>query len=152
MDQKGKPITKRGGILIMEGDQFSIVAAVTENGACPFWDEYYFPMAQSLGLPDRARDLDLEAFVKLREYLRRFADTGPWSNREQLKPVEGTAFFEFKVKKTHRVFFYYDSLHRKVVLLTHHTVKKKGKLQQSDLSRMKQIQESFERRRRNERT
>jgi len=140
-EEKGK-----NGRLIRKGNRFSIYAAITENGACPFYDEYLKPLTQAINA-GTAEPADEEALSKLWEYFDKFADHGRWSNSEQLKPVEGRDFYEFKVKRQHRVFFYYDTIQRKVIILTHHTIKKKGKISKEDLQRMEDIRASFESRR-----
>lgn len=140
-------IEKYGGILVQEGNHFDVIAAITQNDVCPFVDEYFEPIYDALNQGVIIETDQKEAFVKLMEYINRFAETGKWSNKEQLKPVEGTDFFEFKVKQIHRVFFYYDKQNRSVIILTHHTVKKGPKIKPADLKRMKDIKKEFEQRR-----
>ena len=35
-----------GGILITEGEKFSIIAAKTNQSTCPFYDEYFLLFSQ----------------------------------------------------------------------------------------------------------
>jgi phage-related protein len=135
---------KYNGLLILEGKKFDIIAAVNDNGNCPFWDEFFLPLTESIN-NGSAEPTDKAAFEKLRYYFEKFADQGSWANEEQLRRLNGTDFFEFKVKQIHRVFFYYDSENKSVIILTHHITKKTDKTPAKEKERIKEIQDSFKR-------
>ncbi len=129
------PKIQYGGILITEGEKFSIIAAKTNQNTCPFYDEYFLRFSKK---EDRKSEV-----VRLSALFQKFSDRGPWNDPTQLKPL-GDGFYEFKVKTGLRVFFYYDESNRQVVVLTHAFHKKSQKTPPKELERMKQIKKDFE--------
>ena len=152
-----KPKYKYGGVLILEadrdaGDRFDIIAAVTETGSCPFWDEFFFPLSQRYNESLRRRiSLNRKDEINhniLNDYFDKFCKNGSWNNIRQLRPIEN-GFFEFKCLETNlRVIFYYDDINRGVIVLTHYFDKGgKDKTPQKEKKRMYHIMESFNNRR-----
>lgn len=152
-----EPKYKYDGILILEadkekGDNFDIVAAVTESGSCPFWDEFYLPLNQkyneSMSKGFSFNKKDKINYSVLSTYFDKFCRIGPWSNKHQLRPIEN-GFFEFKCIETSlRVIFYYDKINRGVIILTHYFDKGgSDKTPQKEKDRMYRIKDSFDKRR-----
>ena len=152
-----KPKYKYGGVLILEadreaGDKFDIIAAVTESGSCPFWDEFYLPLNkrynESMGKRISLNRKDGINFRVLKTYFEKFCTGGPWGNIHQLRFIEN-GFYEFKCLETNlRVIFYYDDINRGVIVLTHYFDKGgKDKTPQKEKKRMYHIMESFNNRR-----
>lgn len=149
-----KPTYKYGGILILEadkkaGEQFDIIAAVTESGSCPFWDEFYSQLNKryndSLNRKLSLQKKDQINYRILNTYFIKFCKTGPWSNKQQLRFIEN-GFYEFKCIETNlRVIFYYDSRNRSVIVITHYFDKGgKDKTPDKEKGRMYQIKTAFE--------
>lgn len=158
-----QPKYKYSGVLIAEadrekGEKFDIIAAVTDNGKCPFWDEFFLDLIQKYanaqskkGISDKLalNKKDKINYQRLDHYFERFVKNGPWNNRTQMRPIED-GFYEFKCIETDlRVLFYYDDLNSSVIILTHYFDKggsEKTPLREKE--RMHRIKESFEKFRR----
>lgn len=154
------PKKKYGGILITEadkeaGEEFDIIAAITETGTCPFWDEFFSPLMSSYNESMKKsisfNKKDQINYRVLKQYFERFCKTGPWNNKRQLRQIEN-GFFEFKCIETSlRVIFYYDEKNRKVIVITHYFDKGgNDKTPKKEKERMYDIKKGFERRRNTE--
>ncbi len=152
-----EPRYKYGGILIVEADEaacdkFDIIAAVTESGRCPFWDEFYLDLNrrynESMNRRISLNKKDQNNYRVLNYYFNKFSKNGRWDNIRQIRHIEN-GFFEFKYIETGlRVIFYYDEVHRHVIVITHYFDKGgKDKTPQNEKMKMYQIKESFEKRR-----
>ena len=152
------PKYKYEGRLVAEADKekgelFDIIAAVTENGQCPFVDEFYSGLCQryieSLRNEKGLEKEDRINYEKLMFYFEKFVATGKWNNIRQLRPIED-GFFEFKSIETGmRVIFYYDDQNRSVIILTHYFDKGgHDKTPPKEKKRMNDIRKSFDTRRR----
>jgi phage-related protein len=148
------PKHKYGGILIAEadkekGEKFDIIAAVTENGKCPFWDEFFLDLNQRYNSAKRKNIFlnkkDDTNYKKLDYFFDKFSKTGPWSNEKQIRKIED-GFFEFKCIETSlRVIFYYDKHYRNVIVLTHYFDKGgNDKTPPKEKEKMHRIKDSFE--------
>lgn len=148
---------KYGGRLIIEadfasGDKFDIIAAITENGHCPFWDEFFESLREryneSLRKSISLGKKDQKNFKTLQHYFDKFCKRGPWSNKQQLRPIEN-GFYEFKCITTGlRVIFYYDDKNRNVIILTHYFDKGgHDKTPRKEKKRMYEIKKSFDKKR-----
>lgn len=147
-DQYQQYKRRHGGLLIQEGQQFTIVAAVYDTGVCPFADWLDASTARyNQGVQeviDAPRDGLSEGLTKLAVYFRKFADHGKWNNTEQLNTL-GDGFYEFKhVSSGIRVPFYYDEQNRRVIILTHGFVKKQQKEPYDGKPRAIEIRRLFE--------
>ncbi|MCP4134765.1 MAG: hypothetical protein GY754_27570 [bacterium] len=144
---------KYGGILLVEADKsmeekYDIIAAITENGNCPFFDDFFLPLAkkynESMEKKVSLNKKDQINYRTLDNYFKKFSKTGPWNNKRQLRSLED-GFFEFKNIKTGlRVIFYYDEINRGVIILTHYFEKGGQKTPSSEKERMRQIKISFD--------
>lgn len=144
-----EPTKKHGGILIAEGDEFTIIAAVMDSGKCPFYEFYSDLKSRHEEALRKGKTLphkDLTNYSVLKHYFDRFKDHGSWKNKTQLNDFEGYVnFFEFKCKETGlRVPFYYDNENRSVIVLTHYFEKKGDKTPPRELKLMCDIKERFE--------
>jgi phage-related protein len=140
---KNEPIVKYDGYLIEEGNKFSIIAARTSSGSCPFWEGMveWIRIAADPSISNK-NPKKIEAFA-LSAFFKKFCEHGPWKNDTQIKPLYD-GYFEFKVKETGlRVPFYYDDKNRSVVILTHFFQKKSQKTPKNELERMEQIKREF---------
>jgi phage-related protein len=135
---ENEPKIKYGGILITEGDRFSIIAAKTNERTCPFYDEYFLKVLPILSKQGRKAEI-----VQLQALFQKFSELGPWNDPTKLKALED-GFYEFKLKTGLRVFFYYDEKNRQVVILTHAFHKKSQKTPPKELERMRRIKKDFE--------
>ena len=151
------PKYKYGGRLVAEadrekGERFDIIAAVTDNGQCPFVDEFYSGLcrrySESLKNGKRPEKEDRINYEKLGFYFEKFVASGMWNNSRQLRSIED-GFFEFKSIETGmRVIFYYDDENRSVIILTHYFDKGgHDKTPPKEKKRMNDIRKGFEKRR-----
>jgi hypothetical protein len=144
------PTIKHGGVLIAEGEAFTIIAAVVETGKSPFFDEFYTDLnsryKDALQKGVNPPHKDYTNYSTLKHYFDKFKDHGSWKNNTQLNDFEGyDNFFEFKCNETGlRIPFYYDKENRKVIILTHYFEKKGNKTPPKELKRMCDIKERFE--------
>jgi phage-related protein len=139
---------RHGGRLILEGRQFTIIAAVFKSGTCPFGEWLESQIAQYNGgaqeIIGKPRDSVSEGLSKLNGYFKRFADHGPWHNKQLLRTL-GDDLYEFKHKSSGlRVPFYYDERNRRVIILTHGFIKKKQKEPHDGKKRAIEIRRLFE--------
>ncbi len=143
-----EPIKKYGGYLIVEGESFSIICAVTKSGNSPFWEYFLELKSKYLDKLEKGkiskRDTVNLDYTVLRQYFDKFCSTGPWRNKDQLRSLED-GFFEFKNVDTGlRIPFYYDDMNRRVIVLTHYFQKGGQKTPLKEKDRMKDIKKQFE--------
>ncbi len=76
----------------MAGDKFDIIAAITESGNCPFWDEFFLPLLkrynESMSRKGALDNRDQTNFRITDHYFNKFSKTGPWKNIHQIRPIE----------------------------------------------------------------
>ena len=141
------PIRRHGGILIAEGDQYEIIAAMVSEDSCPFWDYFHELKSKYEKILEKGgshNNKTCKDYSTLNRYFEKFVDHGRWHNETQLGNL-GDGYFEFKNVDTGlRVPFYYDERNRKVVILTHYFEKKRQKTPSKEISQMKEIKTSFE--------
>lgn len=115
--------------VLYQGKFHAIELAVTANGRCPakkFLD--------SLSKEDRE---------KILRVIKRLADAGKVSNREQFKKIEGEDFFEFKNFQV-RMPCYFHGTGR--VIITHGFIKKGAWIRPEEIERMKRIRDEYDKR------
>ena len=144
--KKNLPI-KHGGYLVKEGRKFTIIACKNAAGNSNFMDYYLnlsldykeLAKANSGGKRHPVRI----SYTTISKRLNRLADSGPWSNKTQLKSVEDTEFFEIKIVEVKlRIAYFYDAQNRKVIIITN-VFTKDEKIKKQDLENMKRIKDQF---------
>lgn len=103
--------------------------AITSNGRCP---------AKKFlnGLSKDNRE-------KILRVIKRKADEGKLTNREQSKKIEGEDFFEFKNFQI-RMPYYFKGAGR--LIITHGFIKKGESIRPEEIDRMKRIRDEYEKR------
>jgi hypothetical protein len=112
-----------------KGAFYSVELAITPNGKCPakkFLD----------GLPNLERE-------KISRIIKRLADKGKLTNRQQFKKIEGEEFFEFKNFQI-RMPCYFQTDSR--VIISHGFIKKGDSIEPEQIVRMKRIRDEYEKR------
>jgi phage-related protein len=141
-----EPIKKHGGYLIIAGEQFDIIAAISGNGKSPFF-EYFNTLKEEVTKrlkKGSTNHKDVMNFKTIQFYFEKFSKNGKWGNKTQLNSLDD-GFWEFKNVDTGlRVPFYYDENNRKVIILTHYFEKKSQKTPPKEIERMRQIKKEFE--------
>jgi Phage derived protein Gp49-like (DUF891) len=115
--------------VLHRGNFYTIELALTANGRCPgkkFMD--------GLSKPDREKILRI---------VRRLANEGKVTNRQQFKKIEGEEFFEFKNFQI-RMPCYFHTDGR--VIITHGFIKKGDSIEPEQIDRMKRIRDEYEKR------
>jgi hypothetical protein len=112
-----------------KGKYFTVVGAVRRNGTCP--------------ARDFLDSLPAEGRAKLMALIRRLADVGSITNREQFKKIENTEFFEFKHYQLRMPGYFRPG---GVFVLTHGFVKKQDRIPPQELERAWAIRAEYEER------
>ncbi|MFZ5450413.1 MAG: type II toxin-antitoxin system RelE/ParE family toxin [Thermodesulfobacteriota bacterium] len=115
--------------VLYQGKFHTVELAVTANGRCP--------AKKFLG------GLSKDDREKIMRVIKRLADEGKISNREQLKKIEGEDFFEFKNFQI-RMPCYFQAVGR--VIITHGFLKKEAGIRPEEIDRMKRIRHEYEKR------
>jgi hypothetical protein len=115
-----------------EGKVYTVDLAIRSDGSCPA-KEYL----------DHLFKRSKKDWEKIIRPIKRLADFGEVTNPEHFKKIEGTNFWEFKSFQI-RVPCFFSPGNR--VVITHGFTKKKDRIQQSQLDRMKAIRNEYERR------
>lgn len=101
--------------------------AITSNGKCP-----------AKKFLDGRSNLDKAKILRI---IKRLADEGKVTNREQFKKIEGEDFFEFKNFQI-RMPCYFHADGR--VIITHGFIKKSDSIPPEQINRMKRIRYEYE--------
>ena len=115
--------------VLYQGNFHAIELAITANGRCPAKK-----FLNSLSKDDRE---------KILRVIKRLADEGKVTNREQFKKIEGEDFFEFKNFQI-RMPCYFHADGR--VIITHGFLKKGDSIEPDQIYRMKRIRDEYEKR------
>lgn len=113
--------------VLYQGKFHTVELAVTANGRCPAKKFLY-------GLSKDDRE-------KISRVIKRLADEGKVSNREQFKKIEGEDFFEFKSFQI-RMPCYFQAPGR--LIITHGFMKKEAGIKPKEIERMKRIRDEYE--------
>ena len=141
---------KFGGYLLQESkssEGFDIIAIETSNGNSPFY-EFFTQLTEFIGEElsknnKNKRNDRVINYTHLSQYMDRLASSGIWNNPSQIKKLEGI-LFELKVKATGlRVLFSYDSVNRRVILITHSFIKKTQKTPKEEIERANHLLHDF---------
>lgn len=103
---------------------------VVENGDCPaqvFWES-----------------LDVKVQARFQHRFQKVADNVNWRHPEHFKKIERTDLYEFK-KHQARFFCFWSRQRRGLLVITHGVIKKKNKLDPSDLERANRFRALYER-------
>lgn len=143
-----EPKIKYQGYLIFSDPKarFEVIAARIDAANSPF-GEYFSELAgkyREIAENDiKKRNIVNIEYTYLINRLKKIA-YGQKLPKTQVNDL-GEGFFELKIKQTKlRVPFYYDEINRRVIILTHHFVKKGDKTPKSELLRMKEIKRQFD--------
>ncbi len=115
--------------VLYRGKFYTVEFAVTANGRCPAKK-----FLNGLSKDDRG---------KILRVIKRQADEGKVTNREQFKKIEGEDFFEFKNFQI-RMPCYFHRAGR--LILTHGFIKKEPWIRPEEIERMKRIRDEYEKR------
>jgi hypothetical protein len=115
--------------VLYRGKFQTVELAITANGRCP----------GKKFLDDLSKD-DREKILRV---IKRLADEGKVSNREQFKKIEGEDFFEFKNFQM-RMPCYFQTAGR--LIITHGFIKKENRIKPEEIDRMKRIRDEYEKR------
>ena len=115
--------------VLYRGKFHTVELAITANGRCPGKK-----FLNSLSKDDRE---------KILRVIKRLADEGKVSNREQFKKIEGEDFFEFKNFQM-RMPCYFQTAGR--LIITHGFMKKEAWIRPEEIDRMKRIRDEYEKR------
>jgi hypothetical protein len=115
--------------VLYQGKFYTVELAVIANGRCPAKE-----FLNGLSKDDRG---------KILRVIKRLADEGKVTNREQFKKIEGEDFFEFKNFQT-RMPCYFHADGR--VIITHGFPKKEESIKPEEIERMKRIRDEYEKR------
>ncbi len=115
--------------VLYRGKFHTVELAVTANGRCP---------AKKF-----LNELSNDDKGKILRVIKRLADEGEVSNREQFKKIEGEDFFEFKNFQI-RMPCYFQGVGR--LILTHGFIKKELRIRPEEIERMKRIRDEYEKR------
>jgi len=113
--------------VLYQGKFHTVELAVTANGRCPAKK-----FLNGLSKDDRE---------KIFRVIKRLADEGKISNREQFKKIEGEDFFEFKNFQI-RMPCYFHASGR--LIITHGFMKKEAGIRPEEIERMKRIRDEYE--------
>ena len=118
------------GKVLYKGKFHTVELAITANGRCP-----------GKKFLDDLSKLDREKILRI---IKRLADEGKVTNREQFKKIEGEDFFEFKNFQI-RMPCYFRSDGR--IIITHGFIKKGDSIKPEEIERLKRICDENETRR-----
>jgi hypothetical protein len=112
-----------------KGAFYTVELAFTANGKCP-----------AKKFLDGLSKLDKEKILRI---IKRLANEGKVTNRQQFKKIEGEEFFEFKNFQI-RMPCYFHADGR--VIITHGFIKKGDSIEPEQIDRMKRIRDEYEKR------
>ena len=115
--------------VLYKGIFHTIELAVTANERCP---------AKKF-----LNGLSKDDIGKILRVIKRLADEGKVTNREQFKKIEGEDFFEFKNFQI-RMPCYFHAAGR--LIITHGFIKKGDWIRPEEIDRMKRIRDEYEKR------
>lgn len=115
--------------VLYQGKFHTVELAVTANGRCP--------------AKEFLNGLSKDYRGKILRVIKRLADEGKVTNREQFKKIEGEDFFEFKNFQI-RMPCYFHRAGR--LILTHGFIKKEALTKPKEVERMKRIRDEYEKR------
>jgi hypothetical protein len=115
--------------VLYKGNFHTIELAVTANERCP---------AKKF-----LNGLSKDDIGKILRVIKRLADEGKVTNREQFKKIEGEDFFEFKNSQI-RMPCYFHAGGR--LIITHGFIKKGDWIRPEEIDRMKRIRDEYEKR------
>jgi len=115
--------------VLYKGKLHTVELAITSNGRCP-----------GKKFLDGLSKVDREKILRI---IKRRADEGKLTNREQFKKIEGEDFFEFKNFQIRMpCYFHVDGR----VIITHGFLKKGDSIEPEQIYRMKRIRDEYEKR------
>ena len=115
--------------VLYQGKFHRVELAITSNGRCP-----------GKKFLDGLSKVDREKILRI---IKRLADEGEVTNREQFKKIEGEKFFEFKNFQI-RMPCYFHADGR--VIITHGFLKKGDSIEPEQIYRMKRVRDEYEKR------
>jgi hypothetical protein len=115
--------------VLYQGKFHIVELAITANGRCP-----------AKKFLDGLSKIDKEKILRI---IKRLADAGKVTNRQQFKKIEGEDFFEFKNFQI-RMPCYFHADGR--VIITHGFIKKGDLIGPEQINRMKRIHDEYEKR------
>ncbi len=115
--------------VLYKGKFHTVELAITANGKCP-----------AKKFLNGLSKLDREKILRV---IKRLADEGKVTNREQFKKIEGENFFEFKNFQI-RMPCYFQADGR--IIITHGFPKKEDSIKPEEIDRMKRIRDEYEKR------
>ena len=115
--------------VLHRGIFYTIELAITANGGCP-----------GKKFLDGLSKLDREKILRI---VKRLANEGKVTNRQQFKKIEGEDFFEFKNYQIRMPCYFHAA---GWLIITHGFIKKEDRIRPEEIDRMKRIRDEYEKR------